>query len=462
MHRLRPRLLASAACGLGLAAALPAAAQASSVVYVQGGNVWSASPDGAVKTQLTDGGGWHSPTQADDGTLAAVQGTGPIVVMARDGRVLRTITTPPARSGDGGTFAPRPVDLSFSPDGSKIAYSYVAGSCPVASTCGTTQRSTFYTHTDVTEATPVATYGNEFSSSDPEWLTNDRVAVFGGSGRHVNLDDLTGPFRGEDGDYSAHGWFNDQQFLGGAVDLGDGEVSRDLKRIALVTGYGANTNITFGEVTGDPRTGPDAPADPQYVCGTDKPDPAFGDPSWSPDSQAMAFQSSEGVETIVFSKLTKADGCAITGPSKLLAAGATQPDWGPAAPPAARYVAPPPAPGPAAPSAPAGGQAPTGKVVLTGAARQRFKDVVTVGCAPVAAATCAAQASVRLGSRTLRTPKVTKRAAAGKRVALTLRFAARDAARLRAALRRGAKPKVTITVTAAGGTATKTVTLVGR
>ena len=36
-----------------------------------------------------------------------------------------------ARSGDGGTFAARPVELSFSPDGSKIAYAYVAYSCPV-------------------------------------------------------------------------------------------------------------------------------------------------------------------------------------------------------------------------------------------------------------------------------------------------------------------------------------------
>src|SRR5688500_2488567 len=68
-----------------------AAAQADSIVYIDGGNVWSASPDGAKKVQLTDGGSWHSPTQADDGTIAAVQGAGPIVVMANDGRPLRTI-----------------------------------------------------------------------------------------------------------------------------------------------------------------------------------------------------------------------------------------------------------------------------------------------------------------------------------------------------------------------------------
>src|SRR5690242_5771436 len=115
-----------------LAFALPAVAHADSIVYIDQGNVWSMTPDGARKVQLTTGGGWHSPTQADDGTVAAVQGTGPIVVMARDGRPLHTITTPPARSADRGTFAARPVQLSFSPDGSKRAYAYLAGSCPVA------------------------------------------------------------------------------------------------------------------------------------------------------------------------------------------------------------------------------------------------------------------------------------------------------------------------------------------
>src|ERR1700754_1563350 len=131
--------------------AFPAAASADSIVYIDQGNVWSASPDGSRKVQLTDGGGWHSPTQADDGTIAAVQGTGPIQVMARDGRPLHTITTAPQRTSNGGTVAARPVQLAFTPDGSKLAYAYSALSCPVASTCDGTY-STFYTAANVTEA----------------------------------------------------------------------------------------------------------------------------------------------------------------------------------------------------------------------------------------------------------------------------------------------------------------------
>ena len=166
LPRTRAHRIAVLTAGL-LAVAAPAA-MADSIVYIDGGNVWSASPDGSKQgaadrrrpVALADPGrrrhdrrrGGHRPDP---------------VVMAPDGRPLRTITTPPAKSGDGGTFAPRPVDLAFSPDGTKIAYAYVANSCPVGSTCGTIQRSIFYTDANVTTATPIDTYGNQFSVSSP-------------------------------------------------------------------------------------------------------------------------------------------------------------------------------------------------------------------------------------------------------------------------------------------------------
>lgn len=320
-RRRRVRALAVAAGVAGLV--LPAAAAADSIVYLDGGNVWSASPDGAHRVQLTDGGDWHSPTQADDGTIAAVEGTGPIVVMARDGRPLHTITTPEARTGNGGLFAPRPVDLSFSPDGSKLAYSYVQGSCPPASSC-TIQRSTFYTEAGVSEATPVATYGNQFGVGEPEWVTNARTLVFGGAGSQVSIDDL-GP-----GDYSHTAWLTPN------TDMGDGEVSRDGTRLAATFDYGANTLLAFFAVKGDARSEL-PPAQPDPACTTSAPDARFGDPSWAPDSAGLAYESSSGIEITHFTELS-ADHCVTTGDAVLTATGSA-PDWGPADPPAARFVA---------------------------------------------------------------------------------------------------------------------------
>ncbi len=290
--RRRPRTAAArralliAAGAAAVAAPLPATAIADSILYVDQGNVWTSRPDGSGKLQLTDGGSWHSPTQADDGTFAAVQGTGPIQLFARDGRPLHTITTAEAKSGDGGTFAPRPVELSLSPDGSKLAYAYVAGSCPPGSTCGSIQRSTFYTDTNVTTATPISVYGNQFSVHNPEWVTNSRTLVFGGYGSQVSIDDL-GP-----GDYSQVPWMKPDH------DMGDGEVTRDGRRLAATVDYGADLKIGFYEVVGDVRSEL-PPAQPIAACYTGK-DVGLADPSWSPDGSSVAFRASSGLEVMRF------------------------------------------------------------------------------------------------------------------------------------------------------------------
>ena len=318
------------AAGL-LALLAPAAANADSIVYIDQGNVWSATPDGARKVQLTTGGGWHSPTQADDGTIAAVQGAGPIQVMARDGRPIRTITTEMARSSNGGMFDARPTDLSFSPDGTKIAYSYYSFSCPPGSSCGA-QRSTFYT--DATTATPIETYGNQFGVSNPEWVTNSRTLVFGGYGRQVSIDDL-GP-----GDYSHVPWMVPNG------DMGDGEVSRDGKRLAVTSDYGENTRLSFFAVSGDIASGA-PPAYPEWACSMTNPDPNFADPTWAPDSVGLAWQSSKGIEVSRFTKFGPAE-CEAPN-DLLLSATGSEPDWGPADPPAAAYTPPAPAPTPVTP-----------------------------------------------------------------------------------------------------------------
>jgi hypothetical protein len=392
--------------------------------------------------------------------------------MAKDGRVLRTITTPSAKSGDGGTFAPRPVDLSFSPDGSKIAYSYVANSCPVASSCGVGQRSTFYTRADASpDATPISTWGNQFSVSDPEWITNDKALVFGGATHMVNIDTLDS---GEDYNY-VH-WFD------GTEDTGDGELSRDGTRLATTFSYGSNLRIEFFAVHGDARTSiPDA----KYSCAFNAPDPNFGDPSWSPDSKSVAFQDSDGIETIGFATMDDGvdyggTGCTSTGPSKVIVPGGTQPDWGPADPAPARYL--PPAngngngnnnngnttnnsgttttpPKTTTPRGPKGGGTTTARLTLGGAATQRFTRSIALTCTAPTATTCKATIKVKAGARTYTSKTATARATASKPATLKVTFSPAATKAIKKAIKRSHRVKAVATVTAGTAKASRTITL---
>ena len=169
--------------------------------------------------------------------------------------------------------------------------------------------------------------------------------MFGGAGSQVSIDDL-GP-----GDYSHKAWMTPN------ADQGDGELSRDGKRLATTFFYGKDTLIAFFAVDGDART-QTPPAQPQLACQTGEGDEHHADPSWSPDSTSVAYQSSKGIEIARFNSLVPGS-CDVAGDSILTATG-TEPDWGPADAPAARYAPltgstpPPPATDPAKPAPPAG------------------------------------------------------------------------------------------------------------
>ncbi len=455
---MKLRTLLPAAVALAALAA-PAAASADSIVYLDGGNVWSASPDGAKKVQVLDGGRWESVTQADDGTIAASRNIGAIEVLARDGRPLRTIKTPAANTVNGGVHRGMPINLAFSPDGRTIAYEYFDVTCPPASSCPSEQHSVLYTSADGPTATPKETYGQQFGRKDPSFVTNGRALVFGGFGRYVNLDDLGG------GDTSDALWFNGS----GDADFSDGELSRDGTRLAVNVDLGGERRIGFFRVNGDPRTAiPAQPTPEDSVCAS-SPDAKNGGASWSPDGSGLAYTSSKGIELVRFSRFAPGD-CGIAGESVLTATGA-EPDWGPADPPAARFTpGSTPAPGtpgtPAPPSnavgAPAGPGVPAPqtplRVTAGGPAKLRFRGAITMRCTAPGATACRAVATVKVGRRTYRATgrgrAGTLRVAFGRTAAAAIRRAARGRTPVRAT--------VVLTATAADGrtgTARRTIRL---
>ena len=105
---------------LVLALLLPAAASADSIVYTKNNDVWLARPDGSGARPLTHGGGYQSPTQANDGTILAQRGTR-FVRLDRAGRTLATLSSV-LTDAPVGVNAVGPFDPRISPDGTKLAY----------------------------------------------------------------------------------------------------------------------------------------------------------------------------------------------------------------------------------------------------------------------------------------------------------------------------------------------------
>ena len=135
---LRP-MLSSRLSKLFLAAlvaafAIPAAASASMITYIDGKNVWVASPDGAIKRQLTTDGTtqvpYHVPSTDDHGNVAAVKGglsnSKILVHLGADGK--RTDNVLPWKISLGTNFGPSSARLSA--DGTKIAYTYLLNHGP--------------------------------------------------------------------------------------------------------------------------------------------------------------------------------------------------------------------------------------------------------------------------------------------------------------------------------------------
>ena len=134
------RGMVAAGCAAAAALALsPALAAADSIVYVKDGNVWLASGSGGNQYQVTtDGTAEHpyrSPSQADDGTIAAGFGT-EILRMKQNGKVLNRLDPPTLTNSVSHPMDGVPVDVAISPDGTKVAYTFYGYECPIGVSCG--------------------------------------------------------------------------------------------------------------------------------------------------------------------------------------------------------------------------------------------------------------------------------------------------------------------------------------
>jgi hypothetical protein len=344
----RRRIAGAAAALAALALAAPAVAQADSVAYIKGGNVFLATTDGAREYQVTFDGGYSTVSQADSGRMVALRGDR-IRHLERDGRVIADINTPVSTTQDPTMQFKGPFDPAISPDGKRVAYTYYwqyIGQDPYCNPSTGCYLKRLYHGTAFTDPNRLTAWdepGFKRRSGwiDASWVDNDTVLL---SDPYVQPNEdtvLWSPSAADDSGLKR--WFADHAFLG---KVKDSTMSRDKTAIATVVDDGQK--ISIGNTVGGLH--PDYPARCAMVQDED-PNTKVSSPTFSGDASKMFWaENTDGVHMATLPKFTAKGECPkFTDGGKLLVAGASNPDWGPADVPAPRQVPGPGVPGPGNP-----------------------------------------------------------------------------------------------------------------
>jgi hypothetical protein len=290
-------------------------AQADSIVYINGGNVWLANPDGSGQQQVTTDGSivpYSSPSEDDNGVIAAQvgrEGDGTTLVrMRQDGQILSSFDAAPD------DYNGLSLDQVFKPvisyDGSKIAFGYFCY-CGSGSLEVTGRWRAEFTGSD--QPTDPNTFGHPFDAQDPTWVTNSRALVMKPPPGQASLFDM--------GASASMPWFDDPaDSYGNSGSFSDGVVSRQGDKLALVYTKDNSTTLRFYTVTGNVQSGPPPPP-PTPECETAN-DAATASPSFSPNGSQLVYTDSSGVELVQIPASLTNNCAAITG--GLLIPGASQ------------------------------------------------------------------------------------------------------------------------------------------
>jgi len=151
----------------------PATAHADTIVFQLDGDIYSIAPSGG-SARLVAEGAYAWPSQADDGTIVAVDDAGTLHRMTAHGAPIGAPLPSPATNPDPDSAVEAPTHVRISPDGTRIAYDVRTDGAAA----------TLWTPADATA--PPADAGLDDLVA-PSWIGNDRlmltrdVAAFEGS-----------------------------------------------------------------------------------------------------------------------------------------------------------------------------------------------------------------------------------------------------------------------------------------